>query len=57
MFGRLLCTRSVMLEVLRRPILELLSALDVDGAVVLTNGQIIQQIGLEIGLVSRGSFR
>jgi len=57
MLMELLCTRSVMLELLWRPIPELLSVLNVDGAVVLTNRQIIQRIGLEIGLVSRGSFR
>ena len=34
----LLCMRSVMLEMLRRPIPELLSALDVDGAAVYVLG-------------------
>jgi len=34
MLMELLCTRSVMLELLWRPILELLSALDVDGTAV-----------------------
>jgi len=38
MLMELLCTYSVMLELLRRPIPELLSALDVDGAAVYTLG-------------------